>query len=138
LVQEVLPELEISDMASRSAEGVEMNWLHARRRQFQDWLDGFIERRRVFRLSSFAGDIERQIREQLNQHHQARIADVRQAAFEEGVSRTRETYQREYDLLRAQVHAKEVIISELKASQILTQKPKRIQRRKQSRKGKRI
>jgi hypothetical protein len=138
MVQEVLSELEVSYLASRSAEGVEMTWLQRRREQFSDWLDGYIERQRVRGVSAHAGELEWQIREQLNQHHQSRLNQVRQEGFDEGVRRTRETYQNAYDLLRAAVHTKEVIISELKAKQVLTQKPKRIQRNSKSRKSKRV
>jgi hypothetical protein len=115
---------------------MEMSVLSRLCNQCLDWIDGGLERRRVRKVSTYAGELEFQIREQLNQHHQTRLNAVRQEGFDEGVSRTRQTYQNEYDLLRAAVHTKEVIISELKASKVLTQKPKRTQRRKSSRKGK--
>jgi flagellar biosynthesis/type III secretory pathway protein FliH len=115
-----------------------MNFLQRRRKQFLDWLDESLERRRVRKVSQYAGDLERQIREQLNEHYRARISQAHQDGFNEGVSRTRQTYQNEYDLLRAMVHTKEVKILELEASKGLKSGVKRVRKAPKPRKSRRV
>jgi hypothetical protein len=115
-----------------------MNFLQRRRRQFQDWLDERSERKRVRRVSNYAGELESQIRSQLNDHYRAQVSRAHQDGFNEGASRTRQTYQNEYDLLRAAVHTKEVKILELEASKSLTSGVKRIRKMPKPRKSRRV
>jgi hypothetical protein len=83
-------------------------------------LDTKIERYRVRRRSEYAGAIEQQIREQLQQQHESTQRNQFQFGYEAGRAAARETYHAECDLLHATVAIQEAKIRELQDSQGIT------------------
>ena len=104
---------------------------------YANWRDARYERKRVRQLSHYASALERQIREQLQQHHEQRVSDATAYGFREGVNRTRETYMAEYDLLRGTVAIQEAKIRELESKQSLTKGNPRIRAKSKKRTPKR-
>jgi hypothetical protein len=111
--------LEVSYLASRSAEGLEM----------KAWITELYMRWLHHKKETFAISIEQQIREQLQQQYGNYIKGLKDSLIIADST---------LEYLRERVTTQENLISELKTSQGFTQKPKRIQRRKPSRKGKRV
>jgi len=93
----------------------------------KDWITDLYRRWLHLRIENHAGDIERQIREQLEQQYSNKLNQLEYSLMiaDQGV-----------DIYRRTLQEKEALINELKAKQSLTQKPKTVKRRKPSRKGK--
>lgn len=95
----------------------------------KDWIARLYSRWLYHKRELRAIEIERQIREQLEQQY---------ATANKALKDSLEIADQHIEVYRTRIAYQENIISELKAKQVLTQKPKRIQRRKTSRKGKRV
>jgi hypothetical protein len=125
------------------------------------WLAKILEECRVIRQNEFAGNMEVQIREQYKEHYRTQIAESEKKGFDEGCRRTHEAYQVEFAKLHRQLQEKQArewvndrsmkhgdsiqdangkvfTLHEQQTSEVTTQKPKRVQRRKQSRASKRV
>jgi hypothetical protein len=114
-----------------------MSWLQDRVEQFQEWLNDYAERRQVRSRNQYAGAIEQQIREQLQQHHEQALSVAMATAFQEGIRRTRDAYLAEDNLLRATIQTQEHKIRELESRQSLTQSNKKPRAKPKKRPSKR-